>query len=96
MLDELHGPFVRQVVEKASNVRVEHPVHVLPLDSHCQRVQRLMRVATRPEPIREALEVHLINLIEDGHHGLLDDLVLQRRDAQRTLPSVGLRYIDSS
>jgi len=30
------------------------------------------------------------------HHGLLDDLVLQRRDAQRTLPSVSLRYKDSS
>ncbi len=65
------------------------------LDSHSQRIQRLMRAATRPEPVRKAFEVHLINLIEDGHHGLLNNLVLQRRDAQRTLPPVGLRYIDS-
>src|ERR1039458_2745824 len=49
MLDELYCPFVRQIVEKASNVRVKHPVHSLPLDSHSQRVQRLVRVATRPE-----------------------------------------------
>ena len=96
MLDELYCPFVRQIVEKSSNVCVEHPVHSLPLDTHSQRVQRLMRVATRPKPIREAFEVHLVNLIENGHHGLLNYLVLQRRYAQRTLPPVGLRYIDSS
>jgi hypothetical protein len=50
-----------------------------------------MRAATGTEPIREALEVDLINLVEDRHHGLLNDFVLQRRDAQRTLPSVSLR-----
>jgi hypothetical protein len=27
---------------------------------------------------------------------LLDDLILQRRDTQRTLPSVGFRYVHSS
>jgi hypothetical protein len=31
-----------------------------------------------------------------GHHGLLNDFVRQRRDAQRALPPVGLRYIHSS
>ena len=51
MLDKLYSPFVRQIVEKSSKVRIEHPVHSLPLDAHSQRVQRLMRVATRPEPI---------------------------------------------
>jgi hypothetical protein len=96
VLHELDCRFVRQIVEKPSNVRVEHPVHSLPPDSHCQCVQRLVRVATRPEPIRVAFEVHLVDLIENGHHGLLDDLVLQRCNAQRTSPSVGLRNIDSS
>ena len=83
------------VIEEAKNVRVEYPVHFLPLDAHRQCVKRLMRAAPRSEPVGEALEVDLINLIEDRHNGLLDDLVLQRRDAQRTLPPVGLRYIDS-
>jgi hypothetical protein len=55
-----------------------------------------MRATPRPEPVRKASEVHLIYLIENGHHGLLNDFVLQGRDAQRTLPPVGLRYIDSS
>jgi hypothetical protein len=54
-----------------------------------------MRAAARSEPVGEAFEVDLINLIEDRHHSLLDDLVFQCRDAQRALPSVGLRYIDS-
>ena len=53
------------VVKEASNVRIEHPVHSLPLDACRQRVQRLMRAATRPEPVREALEVDLIDLVED-------------------------------
>jgi hypothetical protein len=85
-------PFVRQVVEKSSNVRVEHPVHSLRLDSYSQRVQRLVRVATWPEPVREAFEVHLVDLVEDGHHRLLDDLVFQRCDAQRALPPSLCRY----
>ena len=70
--------------------------HPLPLDAHRQRVQRLVRAATGTEPVREALEVDLIDLVEDRYHGLLNDFVLQRCDAQRTLPSVSLRYKDSS
>src|SRR5450755_4141362 len=96
MLDELHDPLVAHVVEEATNVRIEHPVHSLPLDARRQRVQRLMRAATGPEPVREAFEVDLIDLVEDRHHGLLNDFVFQCRDAQWTLPPVSLRYKDSS
>jgi hypothetical protein len=66
------------VSEEAPNVGVEHPVHALPLDAHRQRVQRLVRAASGTEPVRESLEVHLINLVENGHHSLLYDLVFQR------------------
>ena len=55
------------------------------MESHTQRIQRLVRAAPRPEPIREAFEVDLVNLVENRHHGLLNDFVLQCRDAQRTL-----------
>src|SRR5260370_7957989 len=96
MLDELHRPFVAHVIEEATDVGIEHPVHPLPLDAHRQRVQRLVRAASGTEPIRKALEVDLIDLAEDRHHGLLNDFVLQRPDAQRTLPPVSLRYKDSS
>src|ERR1700681_1638978 len=83
-------------IQEASDVGVEHPVHALPLDAHRQRVQRLVRAATGTEPVRESLEVHLVDLVENGHHGLLDDLVFQRRDAQRALSPIRLRYVDSS
>lgn len=56
----------------------------------------LMRAATGPKPIRKTFEVDLIDLVEDRHHGLLNDFVLQGRDAQRTLSPVGLRDVDSS
>jgi len=54
-----------------------------------------MRAATRPEAVREAQEVDLVDLVEHRHHGLLDDLVLQGRDAQRSHPPVGLRDEDT-
>src|ERR1035438_4469186 len=81
--------------KKAADVRIEYPVHSLPLNTHRQCVKRLMRAAARSKPVGEALEVDLVYLIEDRHHSLLDDLVLHRRDAQRALPPVSLRYIDS-
>jgi hypothetical protein len=44
----------------------------------------------RREPIRESPEVHLVDPIENGHHDRLNNLVLQRRNAQRALPHAGL------
>src|SRR6516225_10030108 len=55
-----------------------------------------MRATTRPESVRKAFEVDLVNLVEDRHHSLLNDLVLECRDAQRALPPISLRDIDSS
>ena len=82
--------------KKSTDVGIKHPVHSLPLNAHRQRVQRLMRAAAWAEPLREALEVDLIDLVEDRYRGLLNNFVLQRRDAQRTLPPVSLRNKDSS
>jgi hypothetical protein len=59
--------------------------------THAQRIQRLVWASTGPEPIRKALEVHLIYLVEDGHDGLLNNLILQRRNAQWALSPIGGR-----
>jgi hypothetical protein len=93
VLDELSRPLVAHVIEEATDVRIEYPVHFLSLQSDHERIERLMRTAARAEPVGEALEVGLINLIEDRHHGLLNDFVFQCRDAQRALPPIGLRWI---
>jgi len=54
-----------------------------------------MLAAPRPEPVREPQKVLFVNLVEDRHYGLLDDLVLQGCDAQRTLSSIGFRDVGS-
>jgi len=46
------------------------------MNPHTQRIERLMRAAIRPEPIRKAFEVRLVNLIEYGYYRLLNNLVL--------------------
>ena len=68
VLDEPERPLVAHVVEEAPDVRIEHPVHLLPLQSYTERIERPMGTAPRTEPVGEALEVDLVNLIEDRHH----------------------------
>ena len=72
---------VWNTIQEPENVRIEHPVHPLPVESHAQRIQRLVWASSGPEPIRKASKIHLVNLIEDGHHGLLNNFVLQCRDS---------------
>ena len=82
-------------IEKAPNVGIENPVHFLPGDSHPERIQRIVRASPRSEPIREPKKILFVNLIEDCHHCVLDDLVLQRSDPQRTLSSIRLGNVGS-
>ena len=72
-----------QIIEEATDVGVKHPVNPLPLDAHRQRVQRLMRAATRTAPVRESFEVDLIDLVEVRHHSLLNDFGLGLRGVPR-------------
>jgi hypothetical protein len=55
-----------------------------------------MLAAPRAKTVREAEKVLLINLVEDGDHGLLDNLVFHCRDPEWTLPSIFLLYVHSS
>jgi hypothetical protein len=49
-----------------------------------------MRFAPGPEPVGEADEVRLVDAVEHLDDGALDDLVLQRGDAERPQPPVPL------
>src|SRR3989442_14255546 len=80
MLYELDHPTFVEVIEKPSNVGVKHIVHLLLQERVRQRIQRLMLAAPRSKTVREAEKVLLIDLIEDGGHGVLDDFVFQGRD----------------
>lgn len=61
------------------------------VESHPERVQRIVLATPGTEAIGEAQEIDFGDLVEHPHHGLLDDLVLQGRDAQRSLSSVGMK-----
>jgi hypothetical protein len=40
-----------------------------------------MLAAPRAKSIRKSEKVFLVNLVEDGSHGLLDDLIFQSRNS---------------
>lgn len=44
------------------------------LQCHVEHIEQLVRVLSRPKPIRKAAEVPLINVVEDGHRSLRNDL----------------------
>src|SRR5262249_14582643 len=57
--DELEQPSMIDGAKEILDVRIEHPVHLLPHDSDPERVQRIVRAASDPEAIRKAQEVLL-------------------------------------
>jgi hypothetical protein len=61
------------------------------LDPSRERVQRIMRTPPWPKPIREPEKVRLVDRVQHLDQRPLKDLVLQRGDAERPLPPVGLR-----
>ena len=93
MLDEPAEPLVVDGIVKATDVRVEYPVHLPLLDPDRQRIECVVGLAPRPEPVGEAEEVLLVNGVQYLDHRPLDDLVLQGGDAERSLPPVWLRYV---
>jgi len=81
MLHELDYPAFVEIIEKAADVGVQNIVHLL-LQQHIrQRIQCIMLAAPRAKTIREAEKVFLVNLVEDGDHSLLDNLVFQCCDS---------------
>src|SRR5436305_1229268 len=90
MLDELHQPFVGKTIEKAANVHIEHPVHVLRQQSGVERIQRIMLASPRPESVRETQKVGFVDSVQHLDGRTLDDLVLQHGNSERPLPPIRL------
>src|SRR6516164_6437934 len=61
MLDELHQPFVGNLVEKAANVQIKHPAHFSRQQSGVERIQCLMLASLWPEPVGETEKVRFVN-----------------------------------
>jgi site-specific DNA recombinase len=90
MLDELDKPFVRNRIEKAAYVQIEHPVHLLRQKSRVKRIQRIMLASLGTESVREAEEVRFVDSVHHLDRCALNDLVLQRSNSERSQPPVGL------
>src|SRR5258708_12169850 len=90
MLDELYKPFVRNRIEEAAYVQIEHPVHLLRQHSRVQRIQRVMLASLRTEPVRKAKEVRFVDSVQHLDRRALNDLVLQRSASERPPPPVAL------
>src|SRR5919106_2093102 len=72
------------------DVGIQDPVDPPPVDPDHERIQRLVLAAPRPEAVGETEEVRLVDGVQHLHYRALDDLVLQRGDAERPLPAVRL------
>src|SRR2546426_4480032 len=69
-----------------------HPVH-FPADGHRERIEGLMLRPARPEAIREAQKLSLVDGLQEHACRLLDDLVLQRWDPERTCAAITFRDV---
>ena len=70
-------------VKEATNVRIEHPVHLPPQDPHIECIQRIVWVTPRSGSIGEAFEVGLVDGLDNLRRRALNDLVFQHRNADR-------------
>ena len=91
----LEAPGLAWRTEKAADIGVQNVVHLLLQERIRQRIQRIMLAAPRAKSIRESEKVFLVNLVEDGDHGLLDNFVFHGRDPQWTLPPIFFLYVHS-
>ena len=54
-------------VEEATDVRVEHPVHLALRYCDIERVQGLLLTSLRPKAVAETKKVLLVDLLPDQH-----------------------------
>ena len=94
MLKERDQPIPRDCVKIRPDVCIDYPADLAPLYPEGQGVERIVRPPPRSEPVTETKKLHLVNRCQDHiHNRLLDDLVLQRRDPERSCPAVRLGYL---
>ena len=93
VLQETDQPRMADHVEEGPDIGIKNPADTASLDPERKRVQRVVLAAPGPESVAEAQELRLIDRRQDHDHRRLDNLVLDRGDAQRPLPAVRLRNV---
>ena len=69
------------MIQEASDVNLEYPVHLGGGDSNNQRIQRIVLAALGPEPVRKSEEIFLVDRVQHRGGRSLDE------------PAIGLWYV---
>ena len=94
MLKERDQHIPRDRAKIRPDVCISYPADLAPFYPEGQGIKRIVRPTPRSEPVTETKKLHLVNRCEDHiHNRLLDDLVLQRRDPERSCPAVRFGYL---
>ena len=72
------------------DIRIQYPAYLSDGDHHAHGIQRLMLRAAGPKPVAETEEITFVDRFKDPDQGLLDNLVFNGGDADRTQFAVGL------
>src|ERR1700722_13493514 len=89
MFDKLDQPIMIEVVEKASDVSIQDPVHFPCQQTDVERIEAVVLPFTRSVSVGKSEEVSLVDRVHHFNRGSLDDLVLQHRNTQRALLAIG-------
>jgi hypothetical protein len=81
------------MIQELGQICIENPLDVGAGNPERQGIKRIMLPAPRPKAITEAEEVALVDLIQYGNHGPLDDFVFQGRNAEGPLAPIRLRDV---
>jgi len=95
VLDKPYQPLVVYGIQITSNVGVQHPAYRFRHDPRKERIQGIMGIAPRPEPLRKSEKVPLIDRIHHLRRRSLGHLVFQYGHPQRPLPSIGFGNVGS-
>src|SRR5271165_2246321 len=93
LLDPRHQPIMRDRIEIGGQVRV-YDVGVAILDQPIDFPQRVMASASRSEAVAPIAEPRFENRFDHEPDSLLDDAILDRRNAQRPRSSIALGNVD--
>jgi hypothetical protein len=86
-------PSVVNGIKEGSDVEIEHPAHTLRHQGLFQSRQGRLWAASRPEAVAEAQEVGLVDGVQHLGHRTLDNLILERGNAERPAAAITFRDV---
>src|SRR2546428_12721649 len=84
----LASPGLANTVEVSTDICIHNPANTLVHAPLAEFVQRIMRAATLPKAIGAVVKVLLVDRFQQHRHRSLDNLVLERRLADRALAPI--------